>query len=161
MYFRNRRWYILDIICQCNKYIIMNHPAHRLHDLLFSGDSFVVGFLRYLHHCFREQDISLHPRAVCGSDFICHLHEDVMAWKRFPHNWPFLKGKHRFTSDSSHKGSIRSFYIFCFAVPSKLLKKPSFWTSWNSCIGTLILIECLNETYDYIYSPMAPFTNMV
>ena len=120
MYLRNRRWYILYIIYQCNRYIIMNRPAHRLHDLLFSGDSFVVGFLRYLHHCFREQDISLHPRAVCGSDFICYIHEDVVAWKRFPHNWPFVNGMHRFTVDSSHKGlSMRSFYVFFVAVPSK------------------------------------------
>ena len=39
-------------------------------------------------------------------------HDDVMAWKRFPHYGPFVRGIHRLSVDSSHKESVmRSFHI--------------------------------------------------
>ena len=33
-------------------------------------------------------------------------HHDVMAWKCFPHYWPFVRGIHRSPVDSPHKGPV-------------------------------------------------------
>ena len=45
------------------------------------------------------------------------VHDDVMAWKLFPYDWPFVWEIRRSSMDSPHKGSIiRNFDIsFCFA----------------------------------------------
>ena len=31
-------------------------------------------------------------------------HDDVIKWKHFPHNWPFVRGIHRSPVNSPHKG---------------------------------------------------------
>ena len=35
------------------------------------------------------------------------LHDDVIKWKHFPRNWPFLRGIHRSPGNSPHKGQWR------------------------------------------------------
>ena len=40
----------------------------------------------------------------------CHLskfHDDVIKWKHFPRNWPFVLGIHRSPVNSAHKGQWR------------------------------------------------------
>ena len=39
-------------------------------------------------------------------------HDDVIKWKHFPHNWPFVRGIHRSPVNSSHKGQWRGSLIF-------------------------------------------------
>ena len=34
-------------------------------------------------------------------------HDDVIKWKHFPRNWPFVRGIHRSPVNSSHKGQWR------------------------------------------------------
>ena len=34
-------------------------------------------------------------------------HDDVMKWKHFPRNWPFVRGIHRPPVNSPHKGQLR------------------------------------------------------
>ena len=34
-------------------------------------------------------------------------HDDVMKWKHFPRNWPFVRGIHRSPVNSPHKGQWR------------------------------------------------------
>ena len=38
--------------------------------------------------------------------FTCHFycHDDVIKWKHFPPYWPFVRGIHRSTVNSPHKG---------------------------------------------------------
>ena len=39
-------------------------------------------------------------------------HDDVMKWKHFPHNWPFVRGIHRPPVNSPHKGQWRGALMF-------------------------------------------------
>ena len=36
-----------------------------------------------------------------------HFHDDVIKWKHFPRNWPFVRGIHRSPVNSPHKGQWR------------------------------------------------------
>ena len=39
-------------------------------------------------------------------------HDDVIKWKHFPRNWPFLRGIHRSPVNSTHKGQWRGALMF-------------------------------------------------
>ena len=39
-------------------------------------------------------------------------HDDVIKWKHFPRNWPFVRGIHRSLVNSSHKGQWRGALMF-------------------------------------------------
>ena len=44
------------------------------------------------------------------------IHDDVIKWKHFPRNWPFVRGIHRSPVNSSHKGQWRGalkFSLIC------------------------------------------------
>ena len=51
----------------------------------------------------------------------------IMSWKHFPHNWPFVRGIHRWTMDSPHRGPVMQiFNILCIAV----MNRPTItWTN--------------------------------
>ena len=63
-------------------------------------------------------------------------HDGVMTWTLFPHYWPFVRGIHRSTMDSLHKGPVVRTVCLFYIIPSKLLTKHSGdrWaeTSWRS-----------------------------
>ena len=40
-------------------------------------------------------------------------HDDVIKWKHFPRNWPFVRGIHRSPVNSPHKGQWRGALVFC------------------------------------------------
>ena len=65
------------------------------------------------------------PAARCRPLYMCiwyetHLilirrfifHDDVMKWKHFPRNWPFVRGIHRSPVNSPHKGQWRGALMF-------------------------------------------------
>ena len=39
-------------------------------------------------------------------------HDDVIKWKHFPRNWPFVRGIHRSPVNSPHKGQWRGTFMF-------------------------------------------------
>ena len=41
-------------------------------------------------------------------------HDDVIKWKHFPRNWPFVRGIHRSPVNSPHKGQCRGALMFSF-----------------------------------------------
>ena len=41
-------------------------------------------------------------------------HDDVIKWKHFPRYWPLVRGIHRSTVNSSHKGQWRGALMFSF-----------------------------------------------
>ena len=41
-----------------------------------------------------------------------HIHDDVIKWKHFPRNWPFVRGIHRSPVNSPHKGQWRGVLMF-------------------------------------------------
>ena len=40
------------------------------------------------------------------------IHDDVIKWKHFPRNWPFVRGIHRSPVNSPHKGQWRGYLMF-------------------------------------------------
>ena len=47
------------------------------------------------------------------------VHDDVIKWKHFPRNWPFVLGIHRSPVNSPHKGQWRGalmFSLMCFWI---------------------------------------------
>ena len=42
----------------------------------------------------------------------CNIHDDVIKWKHFPRNWPFVRGIHRSPVNSTHKGQWRGALMF-------------------------------------------------
>ena len=40
------------------------------------------------------------------------IHDDVIKWKHFPRNWPFVRGIHRSPVNSPHKGQWRGALMF-------------------------------------------------
>ena len=41
-----------------------------------------------------------------------YQHDDVIKWKHFPRNWPFVRGIHRSPVNSPHKGQPRGALVF-------------------------------------------------
>ena len=41
-----------------------------------------------------------------------YVHDDVIKWKHFPRNWPFVRGIHRSPVNSPHKGQWRGALMF-------------------------------------------------
>ena len=39
-------------------------------------------------------------------------HDDVIKWKHFPRNWPFVRGIHWSPVNSPHKGQLRGALVF-------------------------------------------------
>ena len=59
-------------------------------------------------------------------------HDDVIKWKHFPRNWPFVRGIHRSSVNSPHKGRWRGTLMF------------SLIYAWNKRLGkqsTRLLFE--------------------
>ena len=46
------------------------------------------------------------------SNFAEVCHDDVIKWKHFPRNWPFVRGVHRSPVNSPHKGQWRGALMF-------------------------------------------------
>ena len=47
---------------------------------------------------------------------VSELHDEVIKWKHFPRYWPFVRGIHRSTVNSPHKGQWRGalmFFLIC------------------------------------------------
>ena len=89
------------------------------------------------------------------------MHDDVIKWKHFPRNWPFVRGIHRSPVNSPHKGQWRGalmFSLICVWINDwvnngeagdlrryrihydvtvmtweKMERLPSFWTTLYNC----------------------------
>ena len=78
-------------------------------------------------HCFLFDRFSCFKYSASFSpntnvfSFSTHLiltfsHDDVIKWKHFPRNWPFVRGIHRSPVISPHKGQWRGalmYYLIC------------------------------------------------
>ena len=68
---------------------------------------YIFIYIIYPHRCNQKFDGScfflMTPRC---------LHDDVIKWKHFPRNWPFVRGIHRSPVNSPHKGQRRGALMF-------------------------------------------------
>ena len=71
--------------------------------------------------CFRyilRATITLVNENVCSPSHLLGCgkerndHDDVINWKYFPRNWPFVRGIHRSPGNSTHKGQCRGALMF-------------------------------------------------
>ena len=46
-----------------------------------------------------------------------YIHDDVIKWKHFPRNWPFVREIHRSPVNFTHKGQWRGALIFSLIYP--------------------------------------------
>ena len=73
--------------------------------------AFLVGkdeiLLVELYHKIRFCDLHLGHKLVCTI-----YHDDVIKWKHFPRNWPFVRGIHRSPVNSRHKGQWHGALMF-------------------------------------------------
>ena len=68
------------------------------------------------------------------------VHDDVIKWKHFPRNWPFVRGIHRSPVNSPHKGQWR-FDVFFDLCLNKRLSKQS-WGWWFEMPSWLLWRQC-------------------
>ena len=52
------------------------------------------------------------PKSVFLTSHFRGFHDDVIKWRHFPRYWPFLRGIHRSTVNSPHKGQWRGALMF-------------------------------------------------
>ena len=77
-------------------------------------------------------------------------HDDVIKWKHFPRNWPFVQGIHRSPVNSAQRPETRSFDVFFHLRLSKRLRKQSWGCSfettsralWHHCNDITHLHRC-------------------
>ena len=50
--------------------------------------------------------------SMLSSLIVAHRYDDVIKWKHFPRNWPFVRGIHRSPVNSPHKGQWRGALMF-------------------------------------------------
>ena len=53
-------------------------------------------------------------RGGCNDKF---AHDDVIKWKHFPRNWPFVRGIHRSPVNSPHKASDAELWCLLWSAP--------------------------------------------
>ena len=77
---------------------------------------------RYLNHSWSNlllqiyallaRDIIYFTPLICRMLYNCMCHDDVIKWKHFPRNWPFVRGIHRSPVNFPHKGQWRGALMF-------------------------------------------------
>ena len=76
--------------------------------------SFVTTPSRRLQYAARLQKMNNDCRQLMTFPWwlLWFLHDDVIKWKHFPRNWPFVRGIHRSPVNSPHKGQWRGALMF-------------------------------------------------
>ena len=82
----------------------------------------VMATTHYLNQCWSSL-----PTHICGTRAgwvdispdadILYVHDDVIKWKHFPRNWSFVRGIHRSSVNSPHKGLWRGDLMFSLICP--------------------------------------------
>ena len=63
----------------------------------------------HIHHLSDDRHQYVY---ICLDGRMDYIHDDVIKWKHFPHNWPFVRGIHRCSVNSPHKGQWRGALMF-------------------------------------------------
>ena len=93
----------------------------------------------YLKRTALPFGFQFHVLSLDSPEIDCPDHDDVIKWKHFPRNWPFMRGIHRSPVNSPHKGQWRRALMFSFVCVND-------WVN-NREAGDLI---CYRAHYDVI-----------
>ena len=69
------------------------------------------------------------------------VHDDVIKWKHFPRNWPFVRGIHRSPVNSPHKDQWRGalmFSLICHQIYHQIL-----FASWHQLSETWFVMDLM------------------
>ena len=64
------------------------------------------------HRCWHDSIHLFDGQQNIFTIYCWTLHDDVIKWKHFPRNWPFVRGIHRYPVNSPHKGQWRGALMF-------------------------------------------------
>ena len=81
-----------------------------------------------------------------------NTYDDVIKWKYFPRYWTFVRGSHRSTLDSYHKGQWDGALMFSLiCVWTRLNKQSSRWwfdsparSLWRHCNGKVVTMPTIS-----------------
>ena len=82
-------------------------------------------------------------------------HDDVIKWKHFPRNWPFVRGIHRSPVNSSHKGQWRGalmFSLICVWINDWVNNREAGDLRHYRAHYDVFVMEDLNEIWDKWFS---------
>ena len=65
---------------------------------------------RAFFYVFRDKNKT--KKSVMSKSLTYEMHDDVIKWKHFPRYWQFVRGIHRSTVNSPHKGQWRGALVF-------------------------------------------------
>ena len=88
-----------SITSRCYKYYPLVWFSTMLVDNIITISNFKLNIQRCQRMYFLRRGV---PR----------FHADVIKWKHFPRNWPFVQGIHRLPVNSPHKGQWRGALMF-------------------------------------------------
>ena len=99
----------LENIIETNRVTCLN--IYDKHDRNISTEIVIHGYYcdRQCLSVLKQTWDQLHKHS---SHALCQFHDDVIKWKRFPRNWPFVRGIHRSLVNSPHKSQWRGALMF-------------------------------------------------
>ena len=114
------------------------------------------GDCRHKHWTNRSKRTWQHPIVKHFSSLNQFCHDDVIKWKHFPRYWPSVRGIHRSTVNSPHKGQWRGTLMF-----SLICARINCWVN-NRGVGDLrrhrthydVIVMycsiCIHEIVDFV-----------
>ena len=75
-----------------------------------SGGNWHISSYLIIFTCITKQTFGINPAVTTVQRSTSH--DDVIKWKHFPRYWPFVRGIHRSTVNSPHKGQWRGALMF-------------------------------------------------
>ena len=80
----------------------------------------VFNICEYVFECVRlslwvNKEVIFKKKSSSKTNMVCGwklLHDEVIKWKHFPRNWPFVRRIHRSPVNSPHKGQWRGALMF-------------------------------------------------
>ena len=82
-------------------------------------------------------------------------HDDVIKWKHFPRYWPFVRGIHRSTVNSPHKGQWRwalMFSFMCARINSWLnIREAGDLRRYRRHYDVIVMIQTMRNVYQFYW----------
>ena len=82
------------------------------------------------------------------------LHDDVIKWKHFPRNWPFVRGIHRSPVNSPHKGQWRGalmFTLICARINGWVnTREAGDLRRYRPHYDVIVMCVSMHQTYEFV-----------
>ena len=117
-------------------------------------DKFItyVSELNHKTQCNQKHDV-VYKTAMINVEYVLHSqnkpqispHDDVIKWKHFPRYWPFVRGIHRSSVNSPHKGQWRDALLL-----SLICVWINGWVKlviWDTITPIMTSLYCSHQVY--------------